>query len=112
MKHILLSGLCLFTLGLPASAGGAPAGGFCILNASDEARLFATETREGARQSAMLAPGEQLCASGSTASDGIVSVFADAEGFEGCSRIVPLGVVEEMREYAEFDRCRWSDHDG
>ncbi|MBV1902707.1 MAG: c-type cytochrome [Marinosulfonomonas sp.] len=84
--------------------------GFCIVNASAQSRFFATETREGARQTGDLAPGERLCAQGTAASDGIVSVFADPDGFEGCSRIIATGTAEEMLEYAEFDRCGWSSH--
>ncbi|MGR3659715.1 MAG: hypothetical protein ACU0CA_00825 [Paracoccaceae bacterium] len=89
----------------------APANGFCIVNAAEVSYLFATETREGARQLLELAPGEHLCADGTAAADGIVSVFKNADGFEGCSRIVPTGTAEKMTEYAEFDRCGWSSHD-
>ena len=88
----------------------APADGFCIVNSSAQPHLFATETREGERQLVTLDPGASLCISGTSAPDGIVSVFENADGFEGCSRIVQVGTTEEMLEYAEFDRCGWSPH--
>ncbi len=91
---------------------GAPANGFCIVNASDRPHFFAVETREGARQLTTLGPGERLCSAPTAASDGVVSVFESDQGFEGCSRIVPTGTAEEMRAYAEFDRCLWSSQDG
>lgn len=97
-------------LGTFQAAAMPPADGFCVVNASSETRLFATETREGARQLADLAPGGSLCATGTAARDGIVSVFENADSIEGCSRIVATGRAEEMLEYAEFDRCGWSSH--
>ncbi len=87
-----------------------PADGFCIVNASAEPHVFTTESREGARQLAELAPGDRLCASGTGADDGIVSVYESAEALEGCSRIVAVGSAEALIEYAEFDRCAWSSH--
>lgn len=95
----------------PGWAQSPPADAFCIANASGSSHLFATETREGERQLAELADGAMLCASGSGAADGIVSVYESAEALEGCSRIVPMGTVEALRAYAAFDRCRWSSHD-
>ncbi len=92
------------------TAAAVPEAGFCIVNATDRTHLFANETREGARRLAELAPGERLCSDQTQAEDGIVSVFEDAEGFEGCSRIVPVGTAEELLDYAEFDRCRWGSH--
>ena len=94
----------------PAFAGEAPADGFCIENASAHTHLFQTETREGVSQSATLAPGERLCASGSTAMDGVARVFESADAVEGCGRIVPLGETEALIAYAEFDRCEWRSH--
>lgn len=111
-----LTSLTAFALALiPALAQAqdtAPADGFCIRNASAKAHVFAAETREGDRQVAKLAPGEMLCASASSAADGVVSVFESFDSFEGCSRIVPLGKIEEMHAFAEFDRCVWSAHGG
>ena len=97
-------------LGTFSSAAIVPKDGFCVVNASGSPHLFATESREGTRQLAELAPGERLCANGTEAADGVVSVFESAEAVEGCSRIVPVGVEEKMFEYAEFDRCVWSAH--
>ncbi len=94
----------------PAFAAEAPADGFCIENASEHTHLFQTETREGARQSATLVPGERLCASGTFAADGVARVFESADAVEGCGRIVPLGETEALIAYAEFDRCEWRSH--
>lgn len=88
----------------------APKDGFCIVNASANPHLFATETREGIRQLKQLEPGAHLCVKGTSAPDGIVSVFENEDGFEGCSRIIPVGTSEMMLEYAEFDRCGWGSH--
>ncbi len=84
---------------------------FCISNASEKPHYFAVETREGKRRFAALEPGEKLCSDPTSAKDGIVSVFASDDGFEGCSRIIPTGSLESMLEYAEFDRCRWGSRD-
>ena len=93
------------------TAGLPPEDGFCIVNATSDTYLFATETREGDRQLAELTPGERLCSAKTQAEDGVASVFKDADGFEGCSRIVPVGAAEDLLEYAEFDRCGWGSHD-
>lgn len=92
------------------TAATVPADGFCIVNATAASHLFVTETREGERQLADLAPGERLCSAQTQAADGVVSVFEDADGFEGCSRIVAVGNAEELLDYAEFDRCGWGSH--
>ena len=102
--------ILLFATSLPAFAADAPKDGFCIQNGSPKTHLFQTETREGLSQSATLAPGEQLCTSGSAAKDGVVRVFESADAVEGCGRIVPLGDVEALIAYAEFDRCEWRSH--
>lgn len=94
----------------PTFAQSVPQGGFCIENGSEVPHLFITETREGVRQNATLAPGERLCASGSSAADGIASVFESADTIEGCARVVPLGETEALIAYAEFDRCEWRSH--
>lgn len=98
----------------PAQAGMEPVRPtqFCIVNAAHDKLFFAVETREGERAFSALAPGERLCSAKTAAADGVVSVFKDESGFEGCSRIIPTGHAEEMREYAEFDRCRWSSQEG
>lgn len=93
-----------------STASAAPADGFCIVNASDKNHFFVTETREGDRQFAELSPGDRLCAQGTAAAEGIVSVFESEDDLEGCSRIIKTGVAEEMLVYAEFDRCGWSSH--
>ena len=101
---------------MPAGAEGTgpavPGDRLCVVNASPRGLFFAVETREGARRFAALEPGERLCTEPTGAADGIVSVFEDADGFEGCSRIVPVGTAEQMRRYAEFDRCLWGSHGG
>ncbi len=87
-----------------------PTNGFCVVNGSQDRHLFVTETREGERQVANLDPGQSLCADATQAADGIVTVFENADGFEGCSRIVPVGAVEEMLKFAVADRCGWGSH--
>ncbi len=93
------------------AAAEVPSDGFCIVNSSEHLFFFATETREGGRNVSNLEPGEQLCSASTTQSDGIVSVYKSEDGFEGCSRIIPVGTAEEMTEFAEFDRCGWGSHD-
>ena len=39
---------------------------------------------------------------------GVVSVYEDPDGLEGCSRLVPSGQTERLIKYADFDRCAWS----
>jgi len=87
-----------------------PDHGFCIVNASHEPFFFAAETREGDRQAQNLQPGDQLCSVATAALDGVVSVYESEDGFEGCSRIIPVGTSEQMFEFAQFDRCGWSSH--
>ncbi|MEO9825060.1 MAG: hypothetical protein ABJF50_11655 [Paracoccaceae bacterium] len=97
-------------LAFPAFADEAPQDGFCIKNSSDYTHLFQTETREGATQSARLAPDEQLCATATKAADGVIRVFENEDVVEGCGRIVPVGTTEALIAYAEFDRCAWGSH--
>ena len=92
-----------------SGAHDAPKDAVCIVNASEKEAFFAVETREGARKFSKLAPGEQLCSAATQEKDAIVSVFETDDGFEGCSHIVARGNSVDMFEYAEFDRCRWSD---
>lgn len=47
---------------------------------------------------------------GQSASDRIVMVYESADGFEGCSRIIPTGTVEDMLDFAESGRCGWGSH--
>ena len=91
-------------------AEAAPEDGFCIVNASAVPHIFTTETREGVRQVAELAPGDSLCAASTEAADGVIGVFEHIDALEGCARIVPRGGTEELLEYAEFDRCHWGSH--
>lgn len=84
-------------------------GTVCVVNAAEDALFFAVEVGDGPRNVASLEPGGSLCSvEASTATTGTVSVYEDAEAFEGCSRVIPIGTVEEMRKFAEFDRCAWS----
>lgn len=97
------------TLG-PAYA--APEGRFCVENLSDHTQFFTTETREGVRQTATLAPGGLLCSGETQAADGVVQIFENPATLEGCGRIVPSGGTEGLIAYAEFDRCHWTSHEG
>ena len=82
-----------------------------MVNASAQRHFFAAEVTGWARETAWLAPGERLCARGGAPGDhAVVSVYEAEVGFEGCSRLVPVGAVEEMRRWSAFDRCLWEDH--
>ncbi|MCP5088995.1 MAG: cytochrome c family protein [Rhodobacteraceae bacterium] len=90
-----------------------PQNAVCVQNASDHTHFFAAEAAEGSRVTKELASGESLCTAAMEAPmKGTVSVFEHADEFEGCTRIVQSGMVEQMRKYAEFDRCLWSSNDG
>jgi cytochrome c2 len=81
----------------------------CVRNAAAHSYFFAAEGKGVERLTANLAPGEVLCATTRGAGQqGVVSVFESETGFEGCSRLVQGGTLEEMRIYADFDRCAWS----
>lgn len=109
-RHAVIAYLGTFSVASAMSEEAVPVDGFCIVNASEKPHFFVTETREGDRNFADLAPGERLCANGTAAKDGIVSVFESEDALEGCSRVIATGIAEEMLEYAEFDRCGWSSH--
>ncbi len=93
-----------------AASVAVPDTGFCVVNASQTSRFFATETREGVRESANLEPGAALCADTTDALDGVVTVYESEDGFEGCTRIIPVGSAEDMLKFAEADRCEWESH--
>ena len=80
----------------------------CVRNLNTHAHFFAVEARGADRRTATLDPGERLCVDGDTGKTGMVSVFESAEGFEGCSHLVPVGETEDMLKYVDFDRCFWS----
>jgi len=99
-------------VGTPGTAAlAAPEGRFCVENLSEHAHVFTTETREGVRQTATLAPGGLLCSGATEAKDGVVQVFEAPDALEGCGRIVPRGGTEGLIAYAEFDRCHWTSHE-
>jgi cytochrome c2 len=80
----------------------------CVRNASQHSHFFAAEGKGVERVTATLAPGDTLCATARGPGwSGVVSVYETATGFEGCSRLVRTGTVEDMRAYADFDRCAW-----
>jgi hypothetical protein len=80
----------------------------CVRNLDGHAHFFAVETTAADRQTATLAPGERLCITAAESRTGMVQVFESADGFEGCSRLVPVGHTEDMLQYVDFDRCFWS----
>lgn len=81
----------------------------CVRNASSHTHFFAAEGKGIERRTATLAPGGVLCAKAQGAGwSGVVSVYEADTGFEGCSRLVRTGTLEEMRAYVDFDRCAWS----
>lgn len=79
----------------------------CVRNRNAHAHFFAVEAPGGTRRTATLAPGERLCTEARPGTTGMVSVYEEAEGFEGCSRLVPAGETEDMLKYVDFDRCFW-----
>ncbi|MDU8912510.1 hypothetical protein [Aestuariicoccus sp. MJ-SS9] len=108
-KTVTLGALTLAASNAAAEVGGTPADAVCVRNTSPEQHVFVAEAPGGERAVAHLAPGERLCAQGETTDrTGVVSVFENFESFEGCSRLVPVGRTEDMKEYVDFDRCFWS----
>ncbi|MDA5094502.1 hypothetical protein O2N63_10435 [Aliiroseovarius sp. KMU-50] len=90
----------------------APATGWaesCVTNSSDHSHLFAVSPSQGDRLMQTLAPGERLCSP--TRNGAILSVFENADAFEGCSRLVGPDQSDRLMAYAEFDRCHWASHD-
>jgi len=89
-----------------------PANAICVKNAGDSAYFFAVDAGNKGRKTGMLSAGETLCTGSlEMAIKGKVSVYETEEHLEGCTRIVASGTVEEMRKYADFDRCLWSSND-
>lgn len=90
-----------------------PANGFCVENASEGTHFFTVDAGRDTRIGGELAAGETLCtASFDTPKNGVVSVFETADALEGCSRLVTAGSTETLMIYADFDRCKWSSHNG
>jgi cytochrome c2 len=84
----------------------------CVQNAGKHPYFFAVDAGSNTRLTNTLAPGETLCTTTTgIGKTGKVSVFETAEHLEGCTRIIPVGSAEQMLEYADFDRCRWSSND-
>ncbi|MEE9454078.1 MAG: cytochrome c family protein [Paracoccaceae bacterium] len=95
------------------TASMVPVNGFCVQNKSTETHFFAVDAGDNGRELQQLAPGEILCtAEFTTPQNGFVSVFEALETAEGCSRLTGAGTVEGMVQYADFDRCEWSSHEG
>ncbi len=89
-----------------------PENAVCVQNASAHTHFFAAEAIEGSRVTQELQFGEILCtAAMDEPLHGTVSVFEHEDEFEGCTRIVRSGMVEQMKKYSEFDRCLWSSND-
>ncbi|RBI77209.1 hypothetical protein DQW77_01905 [Roseovarius sp. TE539] len=80
----------------------------CVRNRNTHEHFFAVEADGAERRTGFLAPGEKLCIEGAPGATGTVSVYEEADGFEGCSRLVPVGKTEDMLKYVDFDRCFWS----
>jgi len=98
----------LATFSVPMDEAGAAEGGsgVCVVNGSDESRLFAAETHGEDRVTGTLAPGESLCSE--SAGDGMVTVFEAPDHLEGCTRLVSAGGQDTLLKYADFDRCAWT----
>lgn len=99
------------SVSLTGTANAGAEGRFCVENLSDHTHFFTTETREGVRQTATLAPGGLLCSGETDAENGVVQIFEEEASLEGCGRIVPRGATEGLIAYAEFDRCHWTSHE-
>ncbi len=85
----------------------------CVRNASDHRHFFAAEATGQIRSTAWLDPGETLCVGADEeGAHGLVSVFETDEGFEGCSRLLRAGQMEDLVRYVDFDRCEWGSHAG
>jgi len=104
-RRDVIAYLSTFSPETSASAGGA----VCVRNKSEHAHYFAAETSGATRVFGRLDPGATLCSpAGDGAGRGVVSVYEDADGFEGCSRLVAPGMTEDMLRYVDFDRCFWA----
>ncbi len=95
----------VFTLGLLFYAVATYAE-TCVTNGTDHPHLFVIAAKDQARISATLASGEGLCHPAPNGA--ILSVFADSEAIEGCSRLAKPGKSDTLLSFAEFDRCRWA----
>ncbi len=90
-----------------------PTNAICVQNSGQETYFFAVDGGGDSRKTGHLEPGETLCTGAlEMAMQGKVSVFETEDHLEGCTRIVASGMVEQMRKYADFDRCLWSSNDG
>jgi len=108
IRFTLPAAVAATLLAAPVLAGETGAS-VCVRNASGNAHVFAAEAPGGERKLARLQPGETLCSTGSgSEARGVVSVYEAFDTFEGCSRLVAPGQVEDMIRYSEFDRCAWS----
>lgn len=91
-----------------SSAAETAANAVCVRNQNTREHLFAVEADGAERRVQVLKSGEVLCTETAVANgQGVVTVFEDADEFEGCSRLVPLGQTEDMLKYVDFDRCFW-----
>lgn len=89
-----------------------PTNAICVQNAGQETHFFAVDAGGDNRKTGILTSGETLCTGAlEMAVKGQVSVFETAEHLEGCTRLVASGTIEELRKYADFDRCLWSSND-
>ena len=105
IQRIAILAVLLNIFALPALAAET---GVCVINGTEDSYFFVAEAKDGARNTATLAPGGSLCSASATEQGGVVSVFETDEHLEGCSRLVAAGKNETLLQYADFDRCRWS----
>lgn len=98
----------------PASATTATAavnhpGKVCVLNSTDQTLFFAAEAGDGSRTQQDLSPGAELCAEATAGTtSGMIGVYENIDAFEGCSRLVNVGVTDVLQQYVSFDRCFWA----
>jgi hypothetical protein len=79
----------------------------CVRNLDESSHFFAVETSRKDRRTGTLPPGKRLCITAAKGETGLVQVFDNADGFEGCSRLVQVGQTEDLLKYVDFDRCFW-----
>lgn len=84
-----------------------PALALCVTNGTDQVLFFIVEADEtGGWISRPLGPEESLCVAGSRS--GVVTAFASAESFEGCTR--PAVTGDRLLDFVPFDSCTWASH--
>ena len=92
-----------------AQESGSTATALCVVNRSGDELFFVARLASGKRISATLSDQQQLCLDGDTPGQtGTVSVFADENAYEGCTRLARTGTPQILVDFVEFDNCTWA----